>query len=150
MPRSYTSLYYHLVFSTRNREPTIAPDVARRLYDYLGGVLRSEGGVLLAAGGMPDHVHLLARLTQNRAVADVLRVVKANSSKWYHEALPDRVPVWWQAGYGAFTVARSAVGQVEAYIDGQEEHHRGRTFQDEFRGLLVSHDVEFDEKYLWE
>ncbi len=149
MPQSYTSLHYHFVFSTKGRLPTITPAIRARLYDYFGGILRVEGGVLVAAGGVPDHVHLLVRLNQNRAVADVLRVLKTNSSKWTHETFPE-AGVWWQSGYGAFTVDRSMLGRVTGYIANQEEHHSATTFQDEFRALLAEHGIEYDEKYLWE
>jgi REP element-mobilizing transposase RayT len=148
MPQSYTALYYHLVFATKHREPTISPDIRERLYDYLGGIVRNEGGILMAIGGMPDHVHLLVRLRQLPSLADVLRVVKTNSSKWSHEAHGTRV--WWQDGYGAFTVGQSSLADVKAYIAGQEEHHKDETFLSEFPRLLAEHGVEFNEKYLWE
>lgn len=112
--------------------------------------MRAEGGVLLACGGMPDHVHLLTRLPQTKAVADVLRVVKTNSSKWMGETFPDVYCPGWQTGYGGFTVSTSGLGEVKAYIANQEEHHRTRTFQAEFRAMLVKHGIEFDERYLWE
>ena len=90
MPQSYTALNYHVVFSTKNREPWITADLQPRLYEYLGGILRAEGGALLAAGGTAEHVHLLVSLSKETAVADALRVVKTNSSKWIHETFPDR------------------------------------------------------------
>jgi REP element-mobilizing transposase RayT len=150
MPQSFTSLHYHFVFSTKLREPTITPDLRPRLYDYLGGIIRDEGGVLLAAGGVADHVHLLVRLRQETAVADLLRVAKANSSKWVHETFPGSARFGWQAGYGAFTVSYSQVAAVKGYIGRQEEHHRRVTFQDEFRKFLIKHGIEFDEQYLWD
>jgi REP element-mobilizing transposase RayT len=150
MPQSYTCLHYHLIFSTKNRLPSITPDIRPRLYDYLGGLIRGEGGVLLAAGGMPDHVHLLARLTQQRAVADVLRVVTTNSSKWVHETFPAAKRFGWQAGYGAFAVSYSNLAAVKRYIARQAEHHRKMSFQAEFRAFLRKHGIEFEEKYLWD
>ena len=148
MPQSYTALFYHIVFATKHRELTITPDIRERLYAYLGGVVRGEGGILLAAGGMPDHVHLLVRLNQTRAVADVMRVVKSNSSKRSHDTFDTNV--WWQDGYGAFTVGPSSLTDVKAYIAGQEEHHKGETFLSEFPRLLAEHGIEYNEKYLWE
>ncbi|QJX00907.1 IS200/IS605 family transposase [Frigoriglobus tundricola] len=148
MPQSFASLYYHLVFSTKNREPTISPEIAPRLYDYIGALVRSEGGMVLAVGGIADHVHLLVRLRQDRSLSDVLRVVKANSSKWMHETFPDVRPVWWQAGSGRFSVSRCRIEKVTAYFAKQEDHHRSQTFQDEFRSLLVEDGIEFNEKYL--
>jgi putative transposase len=150
MPQSFTSLQYHVVFSTKNREPAITADLQTRLYEYFGGMLRSEGGVLLAAGGMPDHVHLLMRLTQKHALADVLRIVKTNSSKWVHESFADKSSFAWQTGYGAFTVSTSVLDTVKDYIDKQETHHRRRDFKSEFRELLRKHGIDFDERYLWD
>jgi REP element-mobilizing transposase RayT len=93
---------------------------------------------------------MLATLRQDQALSDIVRKIKAGSSAWAHETFPDAGGFWWQAGYGAFTVSHSALDRVTAYIDNQEEHHRERTFQDEFRELLVRHEVAFDEQYLWD
>ena len=149
MPQTFTCLHYHLVFSTKHREPFITPAIRTRLYAYLGGLIRGEGGHPVAIGGMPDHVHILARLTQTVAVADVLRVVKTNSSVWVHETFPD-VRFGWQTGYGAFTVGRSSLDAVRRYIEDQEAHHTKRSFQDEFREMLRVHGIEWDERYIWD
>lgn len=150
MPQSYTCLNYHFIFSTKHRVPSIRSEWKQRLYDYLGGLIRSERGVLISAGGIADHVHLLARLGQNRAISDVLRVVKTNSSKWVHETFPGSDDFGWQNGFGAFSVSNSGIEGVKAYIAGQEDHHRTLRFQDEYREFLVRHEILFDEKYLWE
>ena len=97
MPQSLASLNFHLVFSTKNRQPLIDPEILERLYEYIGGILRAEKSVLLAAAGMPDHVHLLVSLSRELSIADTLRLVKANSSKWVHETFPDRLNFGWQA-----------------------------------------------------
>jgi putative transposase len=150
MPSAYLSLHYHLVFSTKHRAPTITLEMAPRLYEYLGGIVRKEGGQLLTVGGMPDHVHLLVRLGATRAISDVLRAIKAGSSGWVHDTFTTAAGFGWQTGYGAFTVSRSNLDAVRQYIEHQEEHHRTRTFQEEFLELLVKHEVEFDEQYLWD
>ena len=137
MSHSYISLHYHFVFSTKHREPTLTPDLCPRLYDYIGGIVRATGGVLLAAGGIADHVHLLAGLAQQPAIADVLRLVKTNSSKWVRETFPDIGWAGWQTGYGAFTVSYSGLDRVRAYIADQERHHRVATYQDELRALIA-------------
>jgi len=100
MPQSFGSLHFHLVCSTKNRQPLLDAELQPRLYEYIGGILRAEKSVLLAAGGMPDHVHLLVSLSRELSVAETWRLVKANSSKWIHATFPDRQVFAWQAGYG--------------------------------------------------
>jgi putative transposase len=150
MPQSYTCLHYHLVFSTKNRVPAITSALQPRLWEYLGGIVRGEGGIPIQIGGTVDHVHLLVTLRQQPSVADFLRQLKAVSSGWVHDNFPEANDFWWQTGYGAFTVSHSAMDSVKAYIANQEEHHKSRTFQDEFRTLLIKHGIEFDEQYLWD
>lgn len=147
---SFTYLNYHLVFSTKHRRPLIDDSWQQRLFDYVGGILRQQGGALLVAGGMPDHVHLLAAISKSIAVADALRDIKANSSKWIHEQIPGQTDFAWQAGYGAFTVSFSGMDAVRRYLDGQKEHHRVRTFQEEYLELLRRHEIDFDERYVWD
>ena len=150
MPQSFGSLHIHLVFSTKRREPWIAPSIAPRLYEYIGGTLRAHKCVLLGAGGMADHLHLLISVGRETSAADLSRTVKANSSRWIHETYPDMSFFEWQAGYGAFSVSFSGVKDVKRYIDQQEEHHRTMTFQDELRLLLKKHELEWDERYAWD
>jgi REP element-mobilizing transposase RayT len=149
MAHSYTCLLYHLVFSTKGREPWLQAELRPRLWEYLSGAIRSEGGFCLLANGVSDHVHLLARLRQDRAVSDVLRSIRANSSGWIHECFPKLQSFHWQDGYGAFTVSRSRAQVVLRYIANQEVHHRRLTFQEEFLALLKAHEIEYDERYLW-
>ncbi len=148
MPQSYSNLIYHIVFSTKNREPLIVDAVKSRLYDYVGGTIRKQGGIALAINGMADHVHLLAKLRPDKAVSDVLRDLKANASGWMHEVFPELKDFSWQNGYGAFTVSPSQIEKVRAYIANQELHHAKRSFREEFVALLKANEVEFDEKYL--
>ena len=102
MPQSLGALYFHLVYSTKHREPWIDPDLQSRLYEYIGGILRAEKSLLLDAGGMPDHVHLLVSLSRELSIAEAIRLIKANSSKWVHATFPTMGQFAWQAGYGAF------------------------------------------------
>jgi REP element-mobilizing transposase RayT len=150
MPQSFASLHFHIVFSTKNREPIIDRALQPRLYEYIGGLLNNHHGVLLAAGGMPDHIHLLVGLHRQMAVAECVQLIKANSSRWIHEAFPERLAFAWQTGYGAFTVSYSNRGQVKRYIDAQEEHHRVRPFKEEFLAFLQRHGLEYDERYVWD
>ncbi|MBX9628800.1 MAG: IS200/IS605 family transposase [Gemmataceae bacterium] len=148
MAQTYHKLLYHLVFSTKYRAPLIEPDWRPDLHAFIGGIVRERRGELLAAGGIPDHIHLLVRLAADRAVSDVVRDIKSVSSGWRHEG--GDMGFAWQGGYGAFTVSPSVVPDVIVYIDRQEEHHRKRDFQDEFRALFVKHGIEYDERYLWD
>jgi REP element-mobilizing transposase RayT len=150
VPHSFAALYCHIIFSTKNREPLIARDLQPRLFAYVGGVLRDVRMALRAAGGMPDHVHLLASLTRESSVAEVVRLVKANSSGWVHKTFPALQGFAWQTGYGAFSVSASALPAVKHYLATQEEHHRTRTFQEEFVEFLKRHGIEYDERYLWD
>jgi putative transposase len=150
MPQSLVSLHVHVIFSTKHRELVIDPVLAPRLYGYIGGIVRQTASVPTAIGGVADHVHLLASLGRQTCVADLVRDVKSNSSKWVHETFPDRAGFGWQAGYGAFAVSVSMVERVKAYIANQEEHHRRQTFQDEFRAFLTKHGIAWDEQYVWD
>ena len=150
MPQSFGCLHVHIVFSTKNREALIDSDFAARLCSYIGGVVRADKCVLIAAGGMPDHIHLLVSLGRETTVAQLVCRVKANSSGWLHETFPDLAGFAWQAGYGAFAVSYSGVPRVRAYIEAQAKHHRRRTFQEEFRLLLRKHGLTWDERYVWD
>jgi REP element-mobilizing transposase RayT len=149
MSKSYTNLLYHIVFSTKERQPIITADYQPRLYDYIGGIVRNLGGISLGINGMEDHVHVLAKLRPDKALSDVLRDLKSNASGWMHEVFPELKDFAWQNGYGAFTVNASQVASVQDYIARQAEHHQSRTFKSEFIALLRKNDVEFDERYLW-
>jgi REP element-mobilizing transposase RayT len=150
MPQSFVSLNCHVIFSTKNREPLLMPEWTPRLHDYVGGIVRAKGGSLLAAGGMPDHVHLLVSLGKQTGIADLVRDIKSNSSRWVHETFERLRGFAWQTGYGAFAVSYSNLGNVKDYVAKQPEHHRVRTFQEEFLGFLQRHQIEFDAKYLWD
>jgi REP element-mobilizing transposase RayT len=147
---SHTNLLYHIVFSTKNREPCLEPGMRPRLFEYLGGAVRGEGGTALAINGVADHVHLLVRLRQDKAVSAVVGAIKANSSGWVHRTFPACAGFAWQVGYGAFTVSTSQTGKVRRYIEDQEEHHRVRRFQEEFLAFLKANGIEYDHRYIWD
>jgi putative transposase len=147
VPDTYTQLRYHLVFSTKHRMPTITAQMRDPLYDYMGGILRANGGTLLVAGGMPDHVHLLAGWGATTSLAQMVKNVKGISSKWLNERPGAPAGSFhWQVGYGAFSVSASKVPEVRAYILNQEEHHRKVSFQTEYMALLKKHGIAFDPK----
>lgn len=149
MPKTYTNLLYHIVFSTRERLPLITNDKRPQLYEYVGGTVRGLGGISLAIGGIEDHLHLLAKLRPDNALSSVLRDLKANSSGWMHDVFPDLSDFSWQRGYGAFTVSASQIPHVKRYIANQERHHRKRSFRAEFVEMLKINEIEFDERFLW-
>ena len=149
MAGTFTALHYHLVFSTKDRVPLLDGDIAPRLHDYAGGIIRSEKGVLLEIGGMPDHLHLLVRWPAKRSVSDLMRIVKSKTSGWIHNTFPERSQFEWQEGYGAFTVSRSDLAVVSDYIRNQAEHHRVRSFQEEFLSFLERHEIDYDERFIW-
>jgi putative transposase len=148
MPATHLSLYFHLVFSTKGRFPWIKEPWESRLHSYQGGILRRLGGVAEEIGGGTDHVHIMASLKATRCLADIMREIKASSSRWVHSEIGNRL-FGWQDGYGAFTVSSSEMDALRRYIRGQREHHRKKTFQDEYLELLRHYNIDFDEKFLW-
>ncbi len=150
MGSTYCSLLYHAVFSTKDRKRWLDDGIRQRLYSYMDGTVREKGGVLIAANGTDDHVHLLLGLHQTKAIADAVQEVKANSSRWIHDSFSEYKDFAWQRGYGAFSVSFSQQDKVEAYLAKQQVHHRKATFQEEFLILLNAHRVEYDERYIWD
>ncbi len=149
MSQSYVNLLYHIIFATKGREPVITEAHQPRLYEYIGGIVRKQGGIALAVGGIEDHVHLFAKLRQDKALSDMIRDFKAYSSGWMHKVFPDLKDFTWQNGYGAFTVSASQAESVREYVEGQKVRHRQHSFQSEFVSFLRANKVEFDERYLW-
>jgi len=150
MSGTYSQILLHVVFSTKHRDAWITPDVADRLYPYIGGIVRAEKGVLYGIGGAPDHVHMYLRWRPDESVSDLMRTVKARSSKWIHDTLPTLGAFAWQEGYSVFSVSKSQEEAVKKYIAGQAEHHRNEDFKSELLRILRAHGVEFDEKYVFE
>ena len=147
MGSTHASLLYHLVFATKGREPSLRVEWRARLHEYLGGLVRDLGGVPQGIGGVDDHVHLLVGLKPVHCLADFMRELKKASSRWVGEVMGVRL-FRWQEGYGAFTVGVSVKGAVQEYIARQEEHHRRRSFREEYVAMLRKAGVEFDERYL--
>lgn len=149
MANTYSCLFNHIVFSTRNREPWIVKEIEGRVWEYLGGIARDAGAAPVMIGGIENHVHLLVRLPPSLAVSDAVKAIKGGSSRWIHETFPKLSGFAWQDGYGAFSVSKSKVAETVEYIGKQREHHRVRTFQEEFRAFLDRHEIEYDERYVW-
>ena len=150
MPSTLTNLLYHIVFSTKMRQRLISPELSENLYPYIGGVIRSEKGKLLSIGGTENHIHILAKFSPTVAMSDMMRCMKSSSSKWINENKRTRSRFTWQRGYAAFSVSESAYETVSNYIQNQERHHKKMRFQKELLLLLKKHNVEYDERYLWD
>ncbi|MFL6194715.1 MAG: IS200/IS605 family transposase [Thermoanaerobaculia bacterium] len=148
MATTFSNLLYHIVFSTKTRLPLIHQEIQGPVYEYIGGIIRKDGGILLEIGGVPDHIHILAKLRTDKAVALVVQRIKGKSSKWLNERQAPKERFAWQEGYGAFSVSESLVNKVRSYIRTQEEHHRRVSFKEELIALLKRHRIPYDERYL--
>jgi REP element-mobilizing transposase RayT len=149
MANTYTSLHYHIIFSTKNRDRWLTQDIEKRVWAYLGGIARENELVALKIGGVEDHVHLVVGHRPTLAPSKAVQLLKGGSSKWIHENFPLLSEFGWQDGYGAFTVSKSNLPDVIQYVEQQREHHRTKTFQEEYRAFLDKHEIEYDERYLW-
>ncbi|HLL16662.1 MAG TPA: IS200/IS605 family transposase [Pyrinomonadaceae bacterium] len=147
MPHTFTNLLMHIIFSTKDRAPLITADLKPPLHAYMGGIIRELKGKALIINGTSDYVHLLVSVSPSLSLADAMRVLKTNSSRWAHEAT--HAAFNWQSGYGAFSVSQSNMQTVAEYIAHQEEHHRKLTFQDEYVMFLRKHGISYDESNLW-
>lgn len=150
MSRTFTKLTYHIIYSTKHRAPLIADAWRDDLHGYIGGVARNRGCILLQAGSVADHIHLLAGIPPKVAVADFVRDVKCNSTTWVKEmGFCDEV-FSWQDGYGAFTVSQSVIPETRVYLSNQAAHHRRVSFKDEVRAFMRAHELEIDERHHWD
>jgi REP element-mobilizing transposase RayT len=149
MANTFSSLFYHIIFTTKGRARWLTPDIEQEVWRYLGGIAREEGMKLLMAGGIEDHVHLLISIPPATAVSNAVGLIKGNSSRWLSKRDKKFAGFAWQDGYGVFSVSYSGIGEVTKYIANQRERHAGRTFEDEYRAFLSRHDLVFDERYVW-
>jgi putative transposase len=145
---SFTSCHLHVVFSTKERRRLITPDLQQRLWPYLGGIARENKMKALCVGGVEDHVHILLSLPSTLAISKAVQLLKGNSSKWIHETFPAQHGFAWQEGYGAFSIGVSGMDDTIKYIQSQPEHHRIKTFKEEFVAFLKKHGLEYDETIL--
>jgi putative transposase len=150
MPQSLSRIMIHLIFSTKNRGPVLAPEIRAELHPYLAAGLQENECPSLQVGGTEDHVHLLFGLSRTWTVAQVVEEVKVSSSKWIKTKGPGFADFHWQAGYGAFSVIQSNAAAVVRYIQNQVEHHRKTTFREEYQNFLRRHRVVYDERYVWD
>jgi putative transposase len=151
MGQSLSQVYLHIVFSTKSRKPFLKDELFQSdLHGYLTGTCRNLDSPAIQIGGVEDHVHILCQLSKTHSIADLVRELKRESSKWVKSEQPALHEFQWQNGYGAFSVSPSHVDVLKEYIRGQHAHHRKESFQDELRRLLRKYDVDFDERYVWD
>ena len=150
MPQSFCQLYAHIVFSTKNHEPYLSESIRPKVHAYMAGILNDLGCSEILIGGFVDHVHGLCLLNKVEAPAKIIQVLKQDSSK-YMKTIDERLHTFsWQRGYGMFSVSPTHLASVRSYIADQVEHHRVKSFQEEYREFLKRYDVPFDERYVWD
>jgi putative transposase len=147
MSHTCGNILLHFIFSTRERQPLIKSDFRGDLFAYIGGIIREMRGTALIINGTADHVHMLVRVRPLHSASEMVRVIKANSSKWMRTKSRQFA---WQTGYGVFSVSESNVSPVKKYIARQEEHHKKQSFREEFLAFLKKNNVTYDEKHLWD
>ncbi|OGV73352.1 MAG: transposase [Lentisphaerae bacterium RIFOXYB12_FULL_65_16] len=149
MAQSLSKVLLHVVFSTKSRERWIPAPIQPRLHAYLAGACRAVGSEAYRVGGTDDHVHIACVLPRTLTMSKLLEEIKKSSSAWMKEQECGSRLFAWQAGYGAFSLGQSQMPTLLRYIDGQPDHHRTRTFKEEFHDFLKRYEVEFDERYVW-
>jgi putative transposase len=150
MPQSLVKLNVHIIFSTKNRRPLIEEEIENTLYSYLGGICNRLECFPVKIGGHEDHVHILSHFSKKITVIKFLEELKSHSSNWIKTQDARYKDFYWQGGYGAFSVSPQSIEVVKQYIESQREHHNTTTFQDEYWRILREHNVEFDERYVWD
>lgn len=150
MPQSLSNILIHLIWSTKGRHPWLEPGIREKTHAFLAGAVRQCDCEAYRVGGVADHVHLAVRLSRTVSVSDLVKEIKTASSKWAKTQDAARHDFAWQQGYGAFSLGMSQKDALLHYIDTQEEHHRTRTFQDEYRAFLAKYGIDYDERYVWD
>jgi REP element-mobilizing transposase RayT len=151
MPQSLAKVVTHIVFSTKQRYPFLASqEIRNEMHSYLGGTCNKIGCPVITVGGVADHVHVLCHLSRTLSIAQILQDIKQSSSAWVKTKGVEYGKFAWQNGYGIFSVSHSDIERVKNYIKTQEEHHRHKTFQEEFREFLKAYEIEYDERYMWD
>ena len=150
MPQSLSKVIILIIFSTKDREPWLDREVRQRMHGYIATICRDAGAEALLVGGVADHVHVVTTLPRTLSQADLIETMKKTSSKWIKGVDGKYQGFFWQRGYGAFSVSPSQLAAVLEYVESQEEHHRSRSFQEEYRDFLGKYGIEFDERYVWD
>jgi len=142
MANTNSSLFYHLVFSTKNRRKLIRQDIESRVWQYIGGISRKNGFVAIQVGGIDDHIHVLVMAPPKMEPSKIAKLIKGGSSRWIHQEFPDLATFAWQDGFSVFTVSLSIVPKVDSYIRDQRRHHSKIAFEDEYMKLLILHEID--------
>lgn len=150
MANTYTQLYFHIVFAVKGRNNFISENWKDELYKYISGIIANKDQKLMIVNGVPNHIHLLIGTKPNCNLSDLIRDIKANSSKWINEKKFTNFHFEWQTGFGAFTVSQSGVPKAIEYIKNQEEHHRKKTFKEEYVEFLKAYQIDFKDEYLFD
>ncbi|HEX3253446.1 MAG TPA: IS200/IS605 family transposase [Pyrinomonadaceae bacterium] len=149
MANTYTSLHYHVVFSTTNRYPWLTLEIEQRVWSFIGGIAKEHKMTALQVGGVEDHIYALVTAPPTLAPSDIAKHLKGESSLWVHREFSGLKRFSWQDGYAAFTVSKSNLPRVVRYIKNQRAHHRKKTFREEYLALLTMNGVDYDERYVW-
>jgi len=149
MANTYTQIHIHAVFAVRNRLSLINESWEEELYKYITGIIQNQGHKLLAINGMPDHLHILFGMRPVQSLSELMQDIKGDSSKWINNKRLVKGRFSWQAGYGAFSYAKSQLPNVIRYIENQKKHHNKKTFQEEYLETLNKFGVDYDEKYIF-
>jgi putative transposase len=150
MAGSYREHFFHLVWSTKGRKNYLLPKVQSSLYAYMGGIINKSSALLLDAGGIANHVHLLVKVSNLDRYTAIIRNTKAASSGWLKKEFPECLDFAWQDGYGSFSVSYSQIGNVRKYIQNQEMHHQKKTFEEEYIQFLQLHGVQYDLEHVFD
>lgn len=150
MAGTFSQIYIQLVFAVKGRGSLIHPSWEDELYKYISGIVRNKEQKLLAINGMPDHIHILIGMKPSCCLSDLVREIKKSSNEWIKEKDFSKFKFQWQEGYGAFSYSHSALDNVIVYINNQKEHHKKKTFQDEYKVFLKKFNIEFKDEYLFD
>jgi len=149
MSNTYTQIHIQFVFAVKHRYGIINTSWKDELYKYITGIIKNNGHKLICINGMPDHVHILAGIRPSQSISDLMQDIKGSSSKWVNDKRLVTGKFEWQEGYGAFSYGKSQIKNVINYIENQEQHHKKKTFIEEYRNFLEAFEIEFDERYLF-
>ncbi len=151
MANSYTQVYIHYVFSTKNRQDLILPKFENRVWQYIGGIAKEKNMKAIKVGGIANHIHALISINPTISISKTIQIIKGSSSKWMNDAFYDENRIFrWQGGYGAFSVSESMLPKVIKYINNQKEHHKHKSFKEEYVALLKKHNIDYDEQYVFD